>query len=306
MFENTGGSFSVPSSPEAFRDYVGKTRDHLNTLFPSLEYGCRVLNRVYNILFDNKIGKDMKKFKTVPKNKLALLMTYMYVTPELPTSMHISTILCIVAFHELSKELDKSVVSASQFGEDVLEYQASKHVIPAKIRRIRETRAFPHVPSLEQIRELLKHTVEQSIVETVAQKSRKPTSRLKAIAFSAFFNLQLPQHVKSITPNIDHIVPHSISNTTGKPYDICRLGNLQVVPETVNKRRGKKPITDAWIAENNLLYQHYPSESEYALMVANTGTLTDVEAFNAVCRKREELYMKLILDMLDIEYSLEA
>ncbi len=131
-------------------------------------------------------------------------------------------------------------------------------------------------------------------------------TRCKAIAMSAFYNHQIPASVKESEQQKDHIVPYSsISEDTTTPYDICRIGNLQLIPSTINGERGISPITDAWIAEKGLLYQHYPSESEYSHICtmkrpAGKGNfkqkvvLQNIQAFNEMCEKREELYMKCI------------
>jgi hypothetical protein len=96
----------------------------------------------------------------------------------------------------------------------------------------------------------------------------------------------------------------------GTLIDICRLGNLQLIPGTINEERGTNPITDAWVAEKGLLYQHYPSETDYShicTMKRATGkgnhknkvVLQNIPAFNQMCEKREELYLKCIKRLTD-------
>ncbi len=305
MFEFMGGSFDVPKRPEDFAPFMNDTRQLLIRLMGSMEYGCKVINRIYGILYDTSIRKmgDMGKYRNVPKNGLVTILSYIYVTPELPTRDHIAILLRVILYHELMKEMDKP--QRALFGEDILEYRDGQNTIPDKIRRIREMRGFQHVPTMDEIRTLLTAVYERSIEPSVARTSRKPITRFKALALSAFFNLQIPAHLKNVPQNKDHIVPFSSKPAVATmEYDICRLGNLQLISEDINKRRGTKPITDAWVGEQGLLYQQYPSEAEYNGIMRG-GMLENVDAFNAMCSRREALYLDMIMNTLSLPFDIQ-
>jgi hypothetical protein len=78
---------------------------------------------------------------------------------------------------------------------------------------------------------------------------------------------------------------------------VCRAGNLQLIPQEVNLRRGDKPITDKWVEENGLRYQHYPSGAEYATIVIDK-VLVSADAFNAMCQRRELLLKQHIVRLV--------
>ena len=112
---------------------------------------------------------------------------------------------------------------------------------------------------------------------------------MEALALTAFYNQQIPSATKLLKHQIDHIVPFSVRNDQ---VDICRLGNKQLIPETINASRKANPITDKWVTDHKLLYQQYPTDEEYKQIY--DGRL-HVEPFNAMCERRERIYMDHIL-----------
>jgi hypothetical protein len=130
----------------------------------------------------------------------------------------------------------------------------------------------------------------------VEKTKRRALTKMQAIALSIFYGTQIPSIKMKDPQNKDHIIPNSISCTLGA-YDIHRLGNLQLISETLNKSRGAKPITDAWIEEKGLIYQFYPKEAEYA-GICDHKIIKDLAAYNAMCERREKKYKDLILATL--------
>jgi hypothetical protein len=132
-----------------------------------------------------------------------------------------------------------------------------------------------------------------------AAKKRLSPTRFMAFAYTAFYNYQIPSAIKLEPQNGDHIVPFSTRIPASMRVNICRLGNLQLITEEVNKRRGTKPITDAWIESNSLRYQHYPTGAEYTQMCVNSE-LTNEAVFVEMCERREQMYMNLMLRTLGV------
>ncbi len=285
----------------------------IHTLIESMLNGCEIANTALNALYDSTIGLvEISKYRSLSKNTLTMFLVYVYYATQKGVSrqMQTNTICRIILFHELLRELPKDGQTYIDYsGLDCIEYSAGGSVIPDKLRRIRETAGFEYVPTSTDLAVVLQAAFKHGIQETPygdGAKKRKLMTRCKAIAMSAFYNHQIPASVKESEQQKDHIVPYSsISDDTATPYDICRLGNLQLIPSSINGERGISPITDAWIAEKGLLYQHYPSESEYSRICtmkrpAGKGNfkqkvvLQNIQAFNEMCEKREELYMKCI------------
>lgn len=138
------------------------------------------------------------------------------------------------------------------------------------------------VPSDGDIMAVMKIVHSQHLVTP----KRKPSCPIKTMILSAFFYHVVPSGKKKDAHQIDHIVPFSCRGD--EQVDICRLGNLQLIPTKLNKTRGTKPITDVWIHKNGLMYQHYPTEEEYAKVY--NGKAIDVDRFNAMCSERESYY----------------
>jgi hypothetical protein len=147
------------------------------------------------------------------------------------------------------------------------------------------------VPSDNNIMQVMKIVHSQ---HTVTPK-RKPSSTITTIMLSAFFFHVVPSGKKKDAHQIDHIVPFSCRGD--EQVDICRLGNLQLIPTKLNKARGTKPITDAWIHKHGLMYQHYPTEEDYAKVY--NGKTIDVDRFNAMCSERESYYESWLIQSLN-------
>jgi hypothetical protein len=182
----------------------------------------------------------------------------------------------------------KRYTDNGKYAVDPLEYHAGGNYMKQQIKKIRETSSFDSIPSVEDVMLLWKEVV---VFETGYSSKRKATSRAKALAFSAFYGYQIPSRRKAELNDIDHIVPFSTKKRD--TIDVCRLGNLQLIPSSINQKRGVKPITDEWIRENDLSYQHYPSSEEYNQICGKGGVLSDV-FFGEMCERREELYRKQI------------
>jgi hypothetical protein len=192
----------------------------------------------------------------------------------------------LVVFHDLlSKHEHKERYS------DPLKYVHGGSWMKATARKLSEQRAFDVTPSADEVVALFR----ELLLDREPAKNRKPIDRVKALAYSAFYNYGIPSHRKAEPHDIDHIVPFK---TEGKAeVDICRLGNLQLIPSSVNRSRGRKPISDQWVAENDLIYQHYPSGEQYAAIWAD-GKLVSPERYNEMCERREELYIRNLQRML--------
>jgi len=139
----------------------------------------------------------------------------------------------------------------------------------------------------EDMRTILKELLKKNISFS---SLRKKTKWIDAVALSAFYNQQVPSTTKELPHEIDHIVPFSIRKLNN--VDICRLGNKQIIPSKINASRKTKPITDKWISENMLMYQHYPNEKEYESIVNDK---INEELFNLMCERRENQYIEHII-----------
>jgi hypothetical protein len=269
----------------------------MNVFVDKLHAGCKLIDAVYGKwIYDREIGRndiDNKRFKSLNKNNLLIFLVFLYMS-ERTYEQNLNELIRVALYHELMCELDKD--EKGRFAGDIMEYKAGGRTIPDKVRKIRETRAFEHVPSVEEIRRLLGAVYTSMIAEGPVEK-RKEVKRFKAIAFSAFFNYQIPSHKKSEPQNKDHIIPYS-TRKWADAIDICRLGNMQLIAEKPNKTRGKKAITSAWIDEYNLHYEMYPSEEEYAAIVNKKEKKINAVAYVAMCERREALYLSLIMKLV--------
>jgi hypothetical protein len=224
-----------------------------------------VLDSMFHICFHKKIPQ-MKK-----NTALTCLSTILYMSPS---KKNIYTVLLI---HYLCPEEKRK-------SYDVLRYRSSGKDMPKLLKDIKENQTLDVTYTREKTEEILLLSI--TIKPT---KDRKELTLLDKFALTAFFQQNVPEKVKLLPHHVDHIVPFSLNGD----HDKCRLGNRQMITKEINQKRGTKPITDEWIRANDLTHQYYPSEEDYAAVCQ--GNVVNADAYNAMCEKREKMYLDIIL-----------
>ena len=272
LYEHLGGTFEEVN------------RDNVYPILQDIEYGFDMIVKTYESLYDSSINasslRDKSFYPSLHKNVAILLSLYSIFnkTKDIRSEMRR---LCV--FHDLmSNNKNKDIV----YSEDPLQYHHGGAWMPQQIKKLKEKKTFDSIPSVDDVLSLLRDRLKDDDKHSI---KRKPVTMVKALSFSAFYGYQIPSHRKSEPHDMDHIVPFSTKDKD--TVDICRLGNLQLIPLSINKTRGTKPIYDEWIVENDLSYQKYPTQAEYE-KICDSKRLISSSKYNEMCEKREELYIK--------------
>jgi hypothetical protein len=276
--------------------------DLLNQVLKDIELSCQWIDRIYKKYYNININcKEIKKYLKISKNVVILLIVYIVDAMRLTIEKGIidSNLCHVIIYNELITEYPASKRSEIQhelkIPNNSLRYEEGGTFIPNQVRKIKDIHLFESIPTIDHIRILLERIFQDELEETNTCAKRTSLTKVKVIALSVFYGAQIPSIKMSEPHNKDHIIPISIT-WTGL-LDINRLGNLQLISETLNKSRGAKPITDAWIEEKGLIYQFYPKEAEYA-GICDHKMIKDLAAYNAMCERREKKYKDLILATL--------
>jgi hypothetical protein len=225
------------------------------------------------------------KYKRMGKHQTIL---YMLLVMKNPTATDLKGIMKRgIVYHEYVKRCNALTVSI--IGDDLFYHKGGSDCKANYLHVVKHGRMI-EVPCDAAIMDVMKIVHAQ---HTFTWK-RKPSSPVVTMVLSAFFFHVVPSGKKKDPHQIDHIVPFSCRGD--EQVDICRLGNLQLIPTKLNKTRGTKPITDAWIQKSGLMYQHYPTEEDYAKVY--NGKAIDVDRFNAMCSERERYYESWLIQSL--------
>lgn len=276
---------------EFFGGPIDRRWEDLLPVLTQVHEACALLNECYAALYDPalKLNRQvrLRKFAAI-----LILVFIIYHRQHFQDAGFVATVRRILVYHELVHDLP-SDDSREQFVVlDPLRVGAAGVFSKRYLNSLKEKQTFERIPTLEETIAMVKHIL---ISDTHYTSTRKRTSRVKAIALSAFFNFQIPSHRKLETQDIDHIIPYSTKRR--HTIDVCRLGNLQLIPSTINRVRQTKPITDRWVLDNDLKYQCYPTQGEYEA-ICSDAVVMDADAFNEMCERREELYLKQISRLL--------
>jgi hypothetical protein len=281
---------------------ITPTHVAMNTFISQIETACKIVDAIYTHYFNFNIPcSEIKKYLKVQKNVAILLIVYVIDATNHSISSKViqSNLRRVILYHELMstyKEKEEIRTKLS-LPPDFIRYEAGGLFIQNQVQKIQTSHTFEVVPTKEQIAVLLKTCIHDELNESVEKIKRRPLTKVQTIALSVFYGEQIPSSKMKEPQNKDHIVPFSMTCT--EIYDIHRLGNLQLISETLNKSRGVKPITDAWIEETGLIYQGYPKEAEYAeICDSKAKIIRNVKKYNEMCERRETKYIELILSTL--------
>jgi hypothetical protein len=275
LYEHLGGSFDTVESHTVY------------SILQQIDYGFDTIVKTYECLYDSAINvsslRDKFFYPSLHKNVALLLCMYAILNKGKDIRAEMKR-LC--AFHDLMSIKGNAVKDKDQYASDPLEYRSGGAWMPQYIRKLKDKKTFESIPSVDDVVRLIRHRLAE---DTKHIQKRKPVTMVKALSFSAFYGYQIPSHRKAEPHDIDHIIPFSTKSKDA--VDICRLGNLQLIPSCLNQSRGNKPICDVWITEHDLSYQHYPSQTEYELICISKHIISSLQ-YNELCDRREELYIK--------------
>jgi len=266
LYENKYGQFTERENIQEFIDLIMQS--------------CAFLEDVLHRLCDTTlcVNKKQEKIKALHKNTtLVCLSMILYMSPS---KEFMYTVLLI---HHLCNNKKEELRRHKEEDDVLRNRREGGYVIPKLLKSIKE-KNIDVVYTREKTKSILALCLTNQPTE-----SRKPITTLEIIALTAFFQQNVPEKVKQLPHDIDHIVPFKFEGG----HDKCRLGNKQIIHSAINKARGVKPITKKWIRDNDLTHQYYPSEEEYADVCQ--GEIVNEDAYNIMCEKREKMYVDIIL-----------
>ena len=287
------------------------TPERMNTFLDIIDKGCSIIQTNLRRFFEDRIGYPQitKKCRNYSGNRCNLILTYIFTATEhgISESVMKDTVNRVMLYHTIITAIaqyDKKI-NMPGFSTDSLRYESGGPFIPGQLEKIKKTRAFDRTPTDEDILKavtfMIMNDIKPSTYATKAEKRSRPTSisDAKALAFSAFSSNNVPIHSLDGAINNDHIAPFSSNWDNTYELDINRIGNLVLIPEKPNKLRGKKPITDQFIQDNNLKYMEYPTGTKYSEVVIDGFIQKD--AYNEMCQNRERIYSKAIMKLLNLK-----
>jgi hypothetical protein len=291
-------------APNATKDldivfYIWKLQHGFTTVAPSMaqvtqfilsiQDKCAELQDILNRMYDTSLG--FNKFQ--PMRKTPVITSILYLLYD-SSSIQVKKqyIHKSILYHTMLVSLyNNDTIRPEDRARDIFWRVSGGKVLSSGLYKELMTHTFESREiTCEHLREALRAVMEKNI--RYEKDERKKNKWLEALLLSAFYNQQVPSNTKLLAHEIDHIVPYSV----GKQFQvdsICRVGNKQIIPAKINASRKTKPITDKWVIDNKLTYQQYPTGQEYAEIY--DGKTLHLEKFNAMCTRREEMYIEHIL-----------
>lgn len=281
-----------------FEDYNPK----LNEFIENFESACKFITELQNITFNNLISyKNMDRKLSLKCNNLCVYICWLIKNNnKLHTQEFKKKGLSILVYHELCT-LIKNKDTKPQFAVfDILAYQGggqyNRSLSQSIFRKDIEEKYFPTKERLKQILDVLRN---ENIVacEYSSKRTRSKANKFTMLVLSLYYNDTVPINLLDINKSLDHIIPYSAQ--WDGVLDINRLGNLVLIDDTTNKKKGKTIIDERFIHENKLYYYNYPQDVEIKLILTHDRTFIQSNVkYNEVCNRRELLYFDTIINTI--------
>lgn len=274
----------------------------LNDFINKFECACNFITDLQNTIYNTYISyKNMEKKLSLKCNNLTVYICWLFRNySKLSDSLFKKKALLILVYHELCALL-KDKESKARFSIfDVLTYNSGGAYINTLCHSIiKKDIDEKYVPTKERVQEVLCILRDQHINECECEQ--KPT-RIKAnkfimIVLSLYFNDTVPLNLLNITKNLDHIIPYSVK--WQGHLDINRLGNLILIDDDTNKKKGTKIIDKNFCNEHKLHYYNYPEDFEVKLILSHDRKCVIRNfKYNEVCKRRELMYFDTIINSI--------
>lgn len=265
----------------------------MNHFLTGVFQACEIVHHTYQSLYEPSFSFFRRfKLKAYPA-KLLVMFVMLHPSQWKDDAFH-TYLRRVCVYHDLMNDLvDQHEQKLTFQKKDALSNQKGKFAHNV-VRELHETGLFATEPDEEDVSQLMKILLQQDVSHL--QKSRKNhnSNTLKMVCITSFFNYRVPSMWKQEKNAKDHVVPYS--SRYRLTVDICRLGNINVIPSRINSARGDSPITNEWVRKNGFKYQEYPDEHEYNQIVS-LGRLEDDMAYHEMCDRRERMYFDDLLRM---------
>ena len=265
----------------------------MNHFLTGVFQACEIVHHTYQKMYEESFSFSRRfKLKAYPA-KLLVMFVMLHPSQWKEDAFH-TYLRRVCVYHDLLNDLvDQHEEKLTFQKKDALSNQKGKFAHNT-LRELHETGQFSTEADENDVSQLMQILLQQDVAHV--QKSRKNhnSNTLKMVCITSFFNYRVPSMWKQEKNAKDHVVPYS--SRYRLTVDICRLGNINVIPSRINSARGDSPITNEWVRKNGFKYQEYPDEHEYNQIVS-LGRLEDDMAYHEMCDRRERMYFDDLLRM---------
>jgi hypothetical protein len=287
-----------------FGDFEGK-RDGINTFFTNIILCCNVINDIQSSFYNTNINYQcIEKVKLhLKKNNLTMLLIHLYTNIHLINDKEfICSCKRIVLYNELCNFIKEPNERKMFEVTNGLCCIAARNILET-CKNIKKCKRQLYAPDKNDLLALLNYVNNKHITPYTYQnkpKRRGKLTKYKVLMLCIYYNYNIPLDFVSLPKNIEHIAPWSITRwTEGKQIDLDRLGNIILIDEKTNKKRGNKQLTSSFIESNKLYYYNFPTENEYMqLAITHDNILKNSAAYLKMCMEREQKYIESIINSL--------
>jgi hypothetical protein len=250
----------------------------------------RVMSATINL---NKECASLDTF--LAKNALMMLIGYIYreYDARINDESLKQEVMRIVIYKLLCDCVEDKGEKAKYIIHNKIHHNNFKFGITTKLKDIqRHPESFVPI-NKNAVMELL-HFVnnEQQMITNVRHKINK----FQIMCMSLYYNKRVPRDYITNKKDLDHIIPISCVDSES-PICINRLGNLMLIDAAINKKKGNRQLSDAFIQDNGLGYYNYPTESEYA-SICHKNKIVNYTKYNEMCERREQSFFKVVESLL--------
>ncbi len=294
--------------------------ENVNDFIAKINQTINILNRLYSQFTTDKLTATAKifegcsrKIESLSINNLYCIMTSIIssINNSIPEPAIIKSVEKCILYHLLCEEINDKAIR-NQFKEyDILTTPGSGAFIDNLVNKISLN---PAKISSDITRERMNNVIDHLIRENnkpipLANKPKTRRNRKFWEKTLIYYLYKIRVPIKYLDENrfwLEHIVPFS-SSYTGT-LDIERLGNVIPIIDILNNKRGNKHIGEYATIDTTGFMRYIndimPDNIRYDGMVnhphgTNTPpTITNPDAYNAICNANEIIYKNTFLNQL--------
>lgn len=297
------------------------TNKNINDFIKKITFAEKILSKIQesfnyrnvsNKLF-NKSIENILQSKLKDNNKLVLILSiFNYMKNKIDESIIIKDLSRVILYHCLVdiKNIKDEVKFKMAQVYDTLAYHHGGSYINGEIDEINNKYNYL---SSNITKEIFNRTLNFVLKPNDVDITNKPIKRrpwrfVDKLLLSSYYQdtTSIRNLYNDVKYSIEHIVPFSSKWDKDDKLDIDRLGNLFPIPLDDNVKRGNRDIS--YYQDNKLEYHDYyknidilPNSREYLKynkIDGNKTKITDIEMYNDICKRNEELYINSFLKHL--------
>jgi hypothetical protein len=294
------------------------TTENINNFIDNITYAFGILNKIQNSfnyknvsykLFNKSIENTVQN-KLKDNNKLVLFLSlFRYKEKKIDETIIIKELTRVILYHclvDCKNIKEEAKLKELQLHDKLVYHHGGSHIQGQTDEIVRKHNYLSSSITKEVFGRALNLILQpNNVCNKNKPIKRRPWRFIDKLLLSSYYQetTSIKNLYNDVKYSIEHIIPFSSTWDKGNELDIDRLGNLFPIPLDDNVKRGNRDIS--YYQDKKLKYHDYyknleilPKTEEYYKYNKKDGNntkITNINMYNDMCKRNEELYISSFL-----------